>query len=200
MPKSITRLLGGLAASTAAVAAPLVVSTGTAHAASGDWEPWRSAKAAETGPRTPETATTVACSSAPAPGALTVVPVCRTTIPARNRFGSPRVCWPRRARERGRRADSTCDAHLREGAVRAPGAHERSLPVGMPQPTLTADRRQGPPPSSSSWRVWCWSTVLRWLTLNRCCRGLDPESFGRESIRVPRPRPTWPRPGTPPAA
>ncbi|MFM1722501.1 MULTISPECIES: transglycosylase family protein [Rhodococcus] len=38
MPKSITRLLGGLAASTAAVAAPLVVSAAPAHAASGDWD------------------------------------------------------------------------------------------------------------------------------------------------------------------
>ncbi len=47
MPKSITRLLGGLAASTAAVAAPLVVSTGTAHAASGDWDAVAQCESAE---------------------------------------------------------------------------------------------------------------------------------------------------------
>ncbi|NKW70465.1 hypothetical protein GS943_19325 [Rhodococcus hoagii] len=117
-----------------------------------------------------ETATTVACSS-------------RRHWSAHGGSGLPAQQFPREqirvaegvlassGPERGRRADSTCDAHLSEGAVRAPGAHERSLPVGMPQPTLTADRRQGPPPSSSSWRVWCWSTVLRWLTLNRMLSG-----------------------------
>ncbi len=76
-------------------------------------------------------------SSVPAPGALTVVRVCRTTIPARKQIRVAEGVLASSGRERGRRADSL-DARLSEGTARAPGAHERSLPVGMPQPTLTA--------------------------------------------------------------